>query len=56
MRGAAVRAIQDVAGHAHLSTTQRYMHLNPAAKETAIRLLDFADAGEIGETKQGEVN
>ena len=56
MRRAPARAIQELAGHAHLSTTQRYMHLNPAAKETAIRLLDFADAGEIGETKQGGVN
>ena len=56
MRGAPVRAIQDVTGHANLSTTQRYMHLSPAAKEAAIRLLDSADGGEIGETKQGVVN
>ena len=46
-----MRAIQDVTGHANLSTTQRYMHLSPAAKEAAIRLLDSADGGEIGETK-----
>ena len=56
VRGAAVRSIQEVAGHAHLSTTQRYMHLSPAAKEAAIRLLDSADGGEIGETKQGAMN
>jgi len=37
----------------HLSTTQRYMHLSPAATEAAIRLLDAADGGEIGETKAG---
>lgn len=40
MRGAPARAIQDLAGHMDLATTQRYMHLSPAAIEGAIRLLD----------------
>jgi site-specific recombinase XerD len=40
MRGAPARAIQELAGHQNLSTTQRYMHLSPAAVESAIRLLD----------------
>jgi site-specific recombinase XerC len=34
------RAIQELAGHQDLGTTQRYMHLSPAAVEGAIRLLD----------------
>ena len=31
MRGAPARAIQELAGHQDLATTQRYMHLSPAA-------------------------
>ena len=54
MRGAPARAIQELAGHQDLSTTQRYMHLSPAAMERAIRLLDepipVQSRGDIVET------
>jgi integrase len=40
MRGAAPRAIQEFAGHQDIGTTQRYMHLSPAAKRSAIDLLE----------------
>jgi site-specific recombinase XerD len=40
MRGAPARAIQELAGHIDLSMTQRYMHLSPAALDSAIRLLE----------------
>ena len=57
MRGAPVRAIQELAGHQELSTTQRYMHLSPAALDGAIRLLDqsaaVAKVGDILETVTG---
>jgi site-specific recombinase XerD len=51
MRGAPPRAIQELAGHVDLRTTQRYMHLTPAALEGAIRLLERTDRGEIGEAE-----
>lgn len=49
MRGAPARAIQESAGHADLRTTQRYMHLSPAALEGAIRLLEHRAGGGSGE-------
>lgn len=58
MKGAPARAIQELAGHQDLSTTQRYMHLSPAAIEGAIRLLDQPvptwGRGEIVETEGGD--
>jgi site-specific recombinase XerD len=52
MRGAPARAIQELAGHQDLITTQRYMHLSPAAVHGAIRLLEQgrSPVGEILET------
>ncbi len=38
--GAAPRAIQELAGHRHSTTTDRYLHLTPCALQTAIGLLD----------------
>ena len=55
MRGAPARAIQELAGHADLTMTQRYMHLSPAALADAIRLLDRPGAkqkfGDVVETE-----
>ena len=54
MRGAPGRAIQELAGHSELGTTQRYMHLSPASLDAAIRLLDSGSSrrnfGDIVET------
>jgi site-specific recombinase XerC len=58
MRGAPARAIHELAGHQDLTTTQRYMHLSPAALDSAIQLLDApgvrSKRGDILETGSGE--
>jgi len=48
MQGAPSRAIQELAGHRDLGTTQRYMHLSPAALEAAIRLLERCEPNSCG--------
>jgi site-specific recombinase XerD len=59
MRGAPAKAIQELAGHRDLEETQRYMHLSPAAIESAIQLLDpsatVSGFGDILETGSGGV-
>ena len=50
MRGAAARAIQELAGHQDLTTTQRYLRLTPRRLMGAIRLLDDGSAGDVVET------
>jgi integrase len=50
MKGAPATSIQELAGHRDLATTQRYMHLSPAALDSAVRLLDGRRGGNISET------
>jgi site-specific recombinase XerD len=40
MLGAGAKAIQELAGHSELGTTQRYMHVSPNVTDSAIQLLD----------------
>ena len=40
MRGAPPKAIQELAGHALITVTMRYMHLTPEAHKNAIDLLN----------------
>jgi integrase len=43
MKGVPARTIQALAGHASITTTQRYMHLSPRALEEGIRALEGAE-------------
>lgn len=60
-KGAPVKAIQELAGHQHITTTMKYMHLSPADRQSAVSLLDKArqeqrangNLGDIVETGQG---
>ena len=56
MRGAAMRAVQDLVGHQSIAMTQRYSHLSPAALQETIRLLERRDPprsdGDILETAE----
>lgn len=40
MRGVPMKVIQELMGHADLSTTMRYAHLAPGARESAVQQLD----------------
>jgi hypothetical protein len=40
MRGAKAIQVVELAGHTDLKTTLRYVHLSPAMKDSAIRLLE----------------
>jgi hypothetical protein len=56
MRGASPKAIQELAGHSSLTTTQRYMHLSPGAARDAIRLLEapWQNRGKNGSSDNNE--
>jgi integrase len=40
MRGVALKAVQELLGHATIDMTMRYAHLSPEVKREAVRLLD----------------
>lgn len=50
MRGAPLKAIQELLGHATIEMTMRYAHLSPDARREVVRLLDGDPAGGHGKT------
>jgi site-specific recombinase XerD len=45
MRGAPLKAIQELLGHATIQMTMRYAHLAPEISREPVRLLDANEAG-----------
>ena len=48
MRGAAMKVVQELLGHATIEMTMRYAHLSPDVKRDAVQLLDAAPAQPRG--------
>ena len=53
MKGVPAKAIQELAGHASLSTTLRYMHLQPGSLRTAIDTLETGAVWSTGGQREG---
>ncbi len=55
MRGASLKAVQELLGHESIEMTLRYSHLTPDVKRDAVRLLDRTEhPGDIRETEGAE--
>jgi integrase len=48
MRGAPIKAVQELLGHATIEMTMRYSHLSPDVRKDAVSLLDRAPVGAQG--------
>jgi integrase len=49
MRGAPMKAVQELLGHATMEVSMRYSHLSPDVRRDAVRLLD----GNLMATERG---
>jgi site-specific recombinase XerD len=48
MRGVALKAVQELLGHATMEMTMRYAHLSPDVKREAVQVLDRPVPGIFG--------
>ena len=55
MRGAPIKAVQELLGHASIEMTMRYAHLSPDARRDAVGLLDLASGAgsDVVRSKRG---
>ena len=43
MRGAPIKAVQELLGHSTIEMTMRYSHLSPDVRRDAVSLLDYSN-------------
>jgi integrase len=59
MRGASLKAVQELLGHESIEMTLRYSHLTPDVKREAVQLLDRTERteelGDIRETEKRQI-
>jgi integrase len=53
MRGAPLKAVQELLGHADIKMTMRYAHLSPCARRAAVELLDGAEMDQVAQGESG---
>jgi len=54
MRGAPLKAVQELLGHSDITMTMRYAHLSADARRDAVQLLDLHNHGNLTATRAGE--
>ena len=56
MKGASLRAVQELLGHKSIKMTMRYAHLSEDFKKEAVRLLDGDTVGCESTYKDSNIN
>jgi hypothetical protein len=51
MRGASIRAVQELLGYATITMTMRYAHLAPEIARETVKLLDGGSGREMAERR-----
>ena len=50
MKGAPLKAVQELLGHATIEMTMRYAHLSPSVRRDAVKLLDDRSWQKLAKT------